>query len=362
MCNELKEEYYRILRRIARHQWEIAPHFEKMLRNNDPDAHFALLHKVENMTPAEAEKAKEYLQFGYFNDYNENVRRAAYCVVFDVEYEKELHDQIKSCSEYKGSEPIFKDRIIEEQRDGDLINRPIGDRLPNSNIFKHGDRWGYYDRRIPLEFYDWLEKCFANKPSRIRVEPNGLYEHKPQDLLLECLVVPPKWKWWNTLGSYEGDFNGGEHVLLGNDPSNLTDYQDYHYLNVRKLQTIATRREQKYLSMMLEELSEYNHPTDPNRRYVIGRMIHLDSTALIGTPFTNATLKHIDLAFNLYIDADAGIRMGQTLASGDKVQKATHRTHVLRVEDVPFATVFKFAMSFFRSKYLTNEWLAENFK
>lgn len=113
---------------------------------------------------------------------------------------------------------------------------------------------------------------------------------------------------------------------------------------------------------MLEELSEYNHLTDSNRRYVVGRMIHLDSDAEIGTSFTNATLKHIDLAFNLYIDADADIRMGQTLADGDKVLDATHRTHVLRVEDVPFATVFKFAMSFFMSKYLTNEWLTENFK
>lgn len=150
MYNKLMEEYFRILRRIAKHQWDIAPYFERMFQKGDLDAHYALLHKAENMAPVEAEMANEYLQFGYFHDYSENVRRAAYCVVFDVEYEKELHDQIKSCSPYEGNELIFKDREIAEQREDDLMNHPIGVQLPNSNIFRHGSRWGYYDRRVSL--------------------------------------------------------------------------------------------------------------------------------------------------------------------------------------------------------------------
>lgn len=356
-------EYIVFLKRLARHQWEIAPHLERMLQNGNADAREALHYKSENMSDVEAERVNAFLSFGHFREYDDRTKRAAYCVVLDAEYEKELHEQIKACSPYEGDEPIFKNKEFAEHREGDLIRRPIGQRLPQSNIFKYGNQWGYYDRRIPLEFYDWLEKCFADKASRVRVEPNGLYDRKPQDLVLEFLVVPPKWKWWKSLGYFIGDFTGSEYHLLGNDPNNLPDYMDYNgRYQVRKLQTIATRREKRYLSMMVEELSEFNHPTDPNKKYVIGRMIHLDSDAIIGTSFKDATLKHIDLAFNLYIDNDAVTRMGQTLADGSQVQNATFRTHVLRVEDVPFETLFKFAISFFKSKHLTNEWLTTEFK
>lgn len=354
-------EYYRIIKRLAKHNWEIAPHLEKLLLKGDPEAEFVVKCKAEALTQTERIWVNEYLQFGHFKQFSEDQRRAAYGVVLDVEYEKELKDQIKFCTPYEGTEAIFKNREIAEQRNEDLIDRPIGQRLPNSNIFRIGNHWGYYDRRIPLEFYDWLERCFKDKTSRIRIEPNGYYDHKPQDLLLEFLVIPPKWKWWKTLGQYLGDFNGSEYVLDGHNTADLEDYQDYHYKNVRKLQTIAKRREKDYLTMMVEELSEYNHPTDPNRKYVVGRMIHLDSNAVSGTSFRDAVLMHIDLAFNLYVDNDADVRMSQTLADGDKVQKATKRTHIIRVDNVPFETLFKFAVSFFRSKYLTNEWLTNEF-
>ena len=94
--------------------------------------------------------------------------------------------------------------------------------------------------------------------------------------------------------------------------------------------------------------------------YVIGRMIHHDSNVVIG--IKDAILMHIDLALDLYIDLDADAKMGKTLADCKKVQKATTRTHVLRVDNVSFETLFKFVISFFRSKNLTQEWLDHEFE
>ena len=114
--------------------------------------------------------------------------------------------------------------------------------------------------------------------------------------------------------------------------------------------------------MMLEELSEYKHPTDNNQEYVIGRMIHLDTDAQVGAPFANAVLNHIDLAYNLYIDDEATARLGQELCAGEPVQNATRRTHILRIEGIPFSSIFKIAQSFFKSRTLTDEWIETEFQ
>lgn len=66
---------------------------------------------------------------------------------------------------------------------------------------------------------------------------------------------------------------------------------------------------------MLEELSEYYRPTDSNRRFFVRRMIHLDSDAEIGTSSIMQHLSHIDLAFNLCIDAKADVRHGANFSS-----------------------------------------------
>ena len=324
--------------------------------------------KKQTMTDAEKINASGYLPLDFFKDLDDMSRLACYCSASDAAYEKDLQQQINECTPYSGEEPIFQNATFKENRIKDLIKTGFGERKYGTNIFKLKKQWGYYDHRIPVEMYDWIERCFKNNLSRIRVEPNGMYNHCPPEQLLECMVVPPQGKWWKNLKVYNRTHVGCSFILLGNDPSNSADYIDYHRHNVRKLQVVASRKDsiengvvKPYLSMLIEELSEFKHPTDPNRLYVIGRMIHLDTDAEIGTPFENAVLKHIDLAYNLYIDNDATIRMNQDLSNGGKVQDATTRTHILRVEDIPFDSIFKFSISFFRSKTLVSEWFSNEF-
>ena len=70
---------------------------------------------------------------------------------------------------------------------------------------------------------------------------------------------------------------------------------------------------------------------------------------------------HIDLAENLYVGEDAFQRDKDDLKNGKMVQKATYRTHLLRVNGIPFESIFKFAYAFFKSKQLVDEWKAAEF-
>ena len=91
---------------------------------------------------------------------------------------------------------------------------------------------------------------------------------------------------------------------------------------------------------------------------MVGRCIHLDTHAVIGTPMADARLHHLDLALNVYQGSDRAARMSDSLQDG-KVRDATFRTHLMRVEDVPFPALFGFAEMFLRSRVLLGEWMAD---
>jgi len=91
---------------------------------------------------------------------------------------------------------------------------------------------------------------------------------------------------------------------------------------------------------------------------MIGRCIHLDTYAPPGTSQGAARLAHLDLAINVYRGVDRAARIGNTLQHG-KAQDATYRTHLYRIEDVPFPALFAFAALLLKSKTLLGEWLGD---
>lgn len=302
-----------------------------------------------------------YLDLGVFKYSEEDFRIACFCVAIEAEYQRKLNKEIVDCSGYEGTEPIFQKQVLREIRNQDLVDyRFFEYRDPSSNIFRTHGFWGYFDKRIPLQIYSWIDNCFVDKPCRIRIEPEGVYDNKPKQMIIECMIIPPQFRWWDRLNIYIGNTTGSEYTLLGNDLNNYRDYWEYNVLNLRRLEVSETRRNEDYISMMIEEIEEHTNPLNSSEKYLIGRMIHLDSSATIGTCFENVILNHIDLAYNLYINGDADNRLRTHLCYG-RTQDATHRTHILRIENIPFKSLFKIAYSFFKSKELTTEWLNNEF-
>jgi hypothetical protein len=125
---------------------------------------------------------------------------------------------------------------------------------------------------------------------------------------------------------------------------------DYRFRHVRRLECRVERREQDYLTVMVEELPRADDPL------MVGRCVHFDTRDPAGTDLAAVVLSHLDLAINVYEGARRQERWDARLADG-KVPDASFRTHLFRVEGVPFLRAFDCCRLFFRSAALLDEWL-----
>jgi hypothetical protein len=204
-------------------------------------------------------------------------------------------------------------------------------------------------RTIPAS----ARQLYPDAPRFLRLDPYFWSATQPLMRLEEVAVTPCDPKWMARLSLPSGVRTFAAYLLEDCDPeTDMAQYRDYHIREIRKLEVIATRRSEDYLSMMIEELPREDHPNG----LMIGRCIHLDTHAPPGTPKGDALLAHLDLAINVYRGSDRAARMANTLQHG-KAQDATFRTHLFRIEGVPFPALFAFAALFLKSKTLLGEWL-----
>ena len=323
----------------------------------------AISQRVQTLTAQDRERCEGYLNLKIFPNLTPEEQLACYSMIFDAEHLRELNKHMQQNKKYNGDEPIFMNTPLSKSicYDKELIDYNAVRRQPETNISKVGNRFVRLDSRIPMCFYHWLEDCFSDSTKAVRIDPTSIYDTMPSQMVLECLIQPPKRDWWSTLNIYNGESKGCSFMLLGNDESKSQDYHDYNVLGIRKLQVSVTRQNHKVrnagnMQMMIEELTKIYKASNPSMSYAIGRMIHLDTDAMTGTSFRDATLNHIDLAENLYVGDDAYARDDQDLATDHRIQAATARTHLLRVNNIPFESIFKFAYAFFKSKQLVDEW------
>jgi hypothetical protein len=189
----------------------------------------------------------------------------------------------------------------------------------------------------------------------LRLDPSGWYAKQPKMRLEEAVIAPADPTWMQTLALFPGMKTFAAYVLEDCDlKTDLAQYRDYHLRHIRRLEVSAQRREANYLTMMLEELPRADDPND----IMVSRCIHLDTHATVGTPMSEARLQHLDLAINVYRGDRRHARMEGSLQNG-RVCDATYRTHLYRIEDIPFPALFTFAGMFFKSGVLLGEWLNE---
>jgi hypothetical protein len=110
--------------------------------------------------------------------------------------------------------------------------------------------------------------------------------------------------------------------------------------------------------MMVEEIVDRRSTREP----VLGRCIHWDTEAPVGASPSQARVKHLDLAINVYRGEAADRRLTQSLGADARVVDATFRTHLLRIEDIPPQALLGFASQFFVSSLLTLEWFEDQFQ
>jgi hypothetical protein len=116
------------------------------------------------------------------------------------------------------------------------------------------------------------------------------------------------------------------------------------------------------------ETERYNAAQEPlteelqlcHDNLLIGRCIHLDTSALYDTPPSQAQVMHVDLAINVYTGTKIADRMKAHMNDADKVD-ASFRTHLLRAEGVPFDALMLLSQMFFQSEALKNDLFSDQF-
>ncbi len=342
--------------------------FVANLKGQSEEAEACVAFRRAIATETELNAASRYLEIGYFPDPDETCRRAWWLFLFDI---NDAGDNLlleAACEPYDREQPLFQGapRLFDQIRrkhhysgvgepDYELIDETTICSIQDSEVFAVGSGFAKLASPLRPHIPAWAKSQFQSAPRYLRLDPRSWYAEQPMMRLEEAAIAPADPTWMRTLSLFPGMKRFASYVLEDCDPQgDQAQYRDYHLRNIRRLEVTAQRRETDYLSMMIEELPR----PDERNGLMVGRCIHLDTRAQVGTPMAEARLQHIDLAINVYRGDQRSVRMEDSLQNG-KVCDATYRTHLYRIEDIPFPALFTFAAMFFKSRVLFKEWLAD---
>lgn len=264
---------------------------------------------------------------------------------------------------YRADQPIFEDKSLwEKVRDGGELISMKDCHLVNDHL-QYGNT--YYKLPYFSEAMVEYVKSRKGNDAFIRVDPYVVLRKRPLKTVMEAVIHPIDPTWIRNLGLYPRAATGGVYVLqepvrpapgCKPTPAEQVAYDEYLLRKIRRLEVSAERSNKGNLHMMIEELREEVH----HGRFYVCKCIHLDTDDAMGTDYRDAMLNHIDLAINVY-DSDAYHKRSQESLAGGMVVDATFRTHILRMEKVPFTDLFQLAVDFLDSKTLYSEWVKDLF-
>lgn len=265
---------------------------------------------------------------------------------------------------YSKNHPAFnKTDLWNNLRDSELISLD-GCKIVNDHVLSNGRyfRLSYYKEAMVR----YLKETKDKYKVFVRIDPYVVLDNEPPKILREAVIRPIDPKWINKLKIYPGQQTAGEYILQNPLNSLLPNSHmsaeeqlaawEYNIRHIRKLDVCVARGNNKNLHMMIEELKD----EAVCGKYFLGKCIHLDTDDVVGTAYEDALLNHIDLAINVYDEAAFKTRQKQSLSHG-KVTDAIVRTHIMRVDKVPFTHLPQIAADFLDSRILYLEWMNDMF-
>jgi hypothetical protein len=273
---------------------------------------------------------------------------------------------LRSLEKYSKEHPIFQcSNLYEHVRNcRELIDLNILSRPKVGTYYEYNDYFLKPSCFLGEEALQYLSDLTCNN-AYIRLEPYYCSKQRPPIIVGEAALRPVNPKWIKKLTLFKGQKTGGHYFLpkpIGRKDTRITELEmlklwEYTVKGIRSLEIHGKRMHSGNLSMMLEEIVEKQICNG----YYISKCIHLDSDNEVGSDCKTAILNHIDLAVNVYTTEDFAKRKEQSLANG-RVVDASLRSHLLRLDGVPFETLINFALLFFTSEVLTQEWITEQFQ
>lgn len=338
-------------------------YMEKLTSESADTVEELIQFRKELLTQLDCELVSGYLATGLFRNYDHLERIALLNITFEIERLKAKKGIVDRCKTYDPGQPLFK-RIpellghIQDSSRPELIDYGILTPIDDSEIVSFRNKYAKIDAYLHPGIVSWSRANFPNSPMFVRLEPDRVYTTRPLRRLYEEILVPANPNWWRNLSIRNRTKTGASYFLEDCKLLQKTAGQiwEYRIKHLRRLEVSARRDNNGYLSMMLEELNE----ADRNSDYIVCKCIHLDTKDPVGTDFGDSVLKHLDLAINVYCDDKIDERYRNNLADG-RVEDASYRTHLFRIEKIPFSALLAYVVMFFDSKIMTAEWIADQF-
>jgi hypothetical protein len=334
---------------------------------NHPGQHASIVgpslqFREELLSGEEENKLSGYLAIGYFGGRSRRERLASFAMTFEVQHEAARLSLQRLCEPYCRTQHLFQSvpslfeairRRENGNRDYELIDLAELSPVSGSEVYKAGNGFAKLCPPLSPRIVKWVKSEWPTSPTYVRLDADTFLEDRPRQLLTEATLVPANPRWLAGFNLRKGMKDFAAYQLQDRPITEASgESWDYHVRHLRRLEVHVQRRENDYLSMLIEELPRAD---DPNG-LMVGRCIHLDTRDPALTPLGDVTMQHLDLAINVYAGDDRQKRFGQSLQHG-KVQDATFRTHLLRIEQTPFISLFAFCGMFLESKILLSEWL-----
>jgi len=313
------------------------------------------------MTDSDKERASPYLPIGYFRDFC--VEDRLVLIVLSFEVADRLHELRMSerLERYKREHPLFKAASdlwkhirVSGKRSADLVDSAALEFVSSTEFVKFGKYSAELDYGLNTCFVAWIRQRFPTNRLYVRLHPSRVFDKQLSSRLHEAIIRTIDPHWWNNLEIYPGQLTGLSIEIA--DPASPCDdveaWWERHVRGIRRWDMSVSGDSPNHLSVMVEEIPHKS----VGFQEVLGSCVHLDTSASVGTLAQDAQLMHLDLALNWYPGAKGDKRLSQRLDQG-MVETAT-RTHLLRLENIPFMGFFEITCSFLNSRVLAREWLS----
>ena len=308
----------------------------------------------------ETEEVTAYLSIGFFTTYTGIERTTCFVICFELDEIAIKKSWRMRCEGYTHQHPLFTavPGLLEYIHNDELIDFSVLKQINGSEILQVNKHYTLIDAALNPMIATWTKETFSRERIYIRVNPFQVYNYQPPQRLFESVLMPANPNWWKNLTIHNRAKEGASYVLDDCMPDeDPLKYWELHIKRIKRLEVIAKRTNSGNLSMMIEEITDID-----KNGLLFGRCIHLDTDAPFGTAFEDSLLNHLDLAVNIYEGETAKKRLLDNLAQGQVTTDASYRTHLLKIEKIPFKALFAFVTSFLRSKTLVNEWFQDQFK
>lgn len=365
------DEYFNKLQALSRIDTGdvgFTEYFDSLLQASDANATELLRAADEIYLTADRDKYIGLLEIGYFRHLCQNERILAFLICIEVGHIRDANILRTLCEPYSSEQLLFQHSNLygnirmknENSKDLELIDMQALEGVSNSEIVTIG-RAGYakinpfLNTSIPW----WSKQAFPNSNIYVRLNHHEFFSSKPLQALNEEILIPANPSWWEKLEIYKNRKEGSSYYIEESFdlPREQVKYIDFYVDGVRSLQIHAKRNNDGNLSIMLEEINEYYLGSG----LLMGRCVHLDTDSEFGASVNEAKLNHLDLAIQFYEKDKINQRKSQDLSRG-MVVNASFRTHLFRIENIPFKAVIAYVGLFFKSKYLVQEWLKDQLK